>query len=59
MLMSEIVLAGSPYASAELDYRQERALRGFGRSRGPRRRWLPRRPTLKLPEQRRRPVAVA
>jgi hypothetical protein len=59
MLMSEIVLAGTPYASAEISYRQERAQRGFGRSRGPRRRWVPRRPTLKLPEQRRRPVAVA
>ncbi|MGN6577719.1 MAG: hypothetical protein ACTHKG_18760 [Nocardioides sp.] len=59
MLMSEIVLAGTPYASAELGYREERARHGFARTRGPRRRWLPRRPTLKLPEQRRRPVAVA
>ncbi len=59
MMMSEIVLAGTPYASAELEYRRERAQRGYGRARGPRRRWLPRRPTLKLPQQRRRPVAVA
>jgi hypothetical protein len=59
MLMSEIVLAGTPYASTELRYRRERALRSTGRSRGPRRRWLSRRPTLKLPQQRRRPLAVA
>jgi hypothetical protein len=59
MLTSEIVLAGTPFATAEIRYHQERALRGFGRPRGPRRRWLPRRPTLKLPEQRPRPVPVA
>ncbi len=59
MLMSEIVLAATPYASTELKYHQERALRGYGRARGPRRRWLKRRPTLKLPQQRRRPLAVA
>jgi hypothetical protein len=59
MLMSEIVLAGTPYASAEVRYHQERALRGYRRPRSPRRRWLPRRPTLKLPEQRPRPLPVA
>ena len=59
MLMSEIVLAGTPYASAEVRYHQERAVRGFSRSHGPRRRWLARRPTMKLPQQRRRPLAVA
>ena len=59
MLMSEIVLAGTPYASAEIAYRRERAVRSFGRSYGPRRRWLRRRPTMKLPQQRRRPLAVA
>lgn len=65
MMMSEIASAVmDPFWSAEMDYRRERARELYaGRSIGAkargRRRWLPRRPTLKLPQQRRRPVAVA
>jgi hypothetical protein len=66
MMMSEIAGAVMDpfWAAAEIHYRQERARESYGRrssgkpARG-RRRWLPRRPTLKLPQQRRRPVAVA
>ena len=66
MMMSEIASAVMDpfWATAEISYRQERAREEYGRrssakkARG-RRRWLPRRPTLKLPQQRRRPVAVA
>jgi hypothetical protein len=65
MKMSEIAnTALQPFWSAELDYRRERAQRsysqrGFGKPAGGRRRWVPRRPSLKLPQQRRRPIAVA
>jgi hypothetical protein len=61
MMMSEIILAGSePFWSAELDYRRERAQRTFKEATGGRRRHrVRRRPTLKLPHVRRRPVAVA
>lgn len=64
MMMSEIASAVmDPFWSAEMDYRQGRARElyaGHARDqRGGRRRWLPRRPTLKLPQQRRRPLAVA
>lgn len=65
MKMSEIATAVMDpfWATAEISYRQERARdsyhrRSFDKPRRPRR-WLPRRPTLKLPQQRRRPVAVA
>jgi hypothetical protein len=65
MMMSEIASAVMDpfWASAEISYRQERARQTYNRSSGKksggRRRWIPRRPTLKLPQQRRRPVAVA
>lgn len=65
MMMSEIANAlMDPFWSAEMSYRQERARKSYGRSSfgkpaGGRRKWFPRRPTLKLPQQRRRPVAVA
>ncbi|QNN54221.1 hypothetical protein [Nocardioides mesophilus] len=63
MKMSEIAAAGfQPFWSAEIQYRQERARRDYHqRPLGPRgrRHWLPRRPGLKLPGQRRRPLAVA
>jgi hypothetical protein len=65
MMMSEIASAVmDPFWSAEMSYRQERARqvynrRSSGKPAGGRRRWVPRRPTLKLPQQRRRPVAVA
>ncbi len=60
MRMSEFaVVAYEPYWSAELAYRREQADRT--RPAGPRvrRHWLPRRPGLRLPQQRRRPVAIA
>jgi hypothetical protein len=57
--MSEIANTGlQPYWSAELDYRRERLQRSFG-GRGRRRMRIRRRPTMKLPQQRPRPVAVA
>ena len=66
MKMSEIASAVMDpfWATAEISYRQERARESYGRrstgkKSGGRRRWVPRRPTLKLPQQRRRPVAVA
>jgi hypothetical protein len=59
MMMSEIASAAmEPFWSAELEYRRERAARSFGAG-GRRRRWVPRRPSLKLPHQRQRPIAVA
>lgn len=60
MMMSEIYSAAAqPFWSAELDYRRDRAERAYGRRKGGRRRWVPRRPGLKLPTAPRRPVAVA
>lgn len=60
MMMSEIYTAAAqPFWAAELEYRRERAERSFGKSKGGRRRWVPRRPGLRLPTPRRRPVAVA
>lgn len=65
MMMSQIASAVmDPFWSAEMSYRQERARQAYagrstGRRSGGRRRWVPRRPALKLPQQRRRPVAVA
>ncbi len=57
--MSEIAsFARQPFAMAEFQYRAERARRTFQRPTKPRR-WVPRRPTLKLPPPRRRPLAVA
>ncbi len=59
MMMSEIASAAmDPFWAAEIDYRRERAQRAWGG--GSRRRWrVRRRPTLTLPQQRRRPLAVA
>lgn len=62
MMMSEIFSAASePFWNAELEYRRERAQRYLrpGGAGGRKRRWIPRRPTLKLPQSRPRPVAVA
>ena len=65
MKMSEIATAAlQPFWSAELDYRRERAQRSysqrsFDKPAGGRRRWVPRRPSLKLSPKRRRPIAVA
>lgn len=66
MMMSEITGAVMDpfWAAAEIHYRQGRARESYNRrssskKSGGRRRWIPRRPTLKLPRQRRRPVAVA
>ena len=57
--MSEIAnTALDAFWSAELEYRRERAARSFG-GRGRRRMRIRRRPTLKLPQQGPRPVAVA
>ena len=57
--MSEIANAtAGTFWAAELDYRRERAQRSFG-NRGRRRLRLRRRPTLKLPQRGRRPVAIA
>ena len=59
MMMSEIAGAVmEPFWSAEMHYRRERAARSFG-SGGRRRFRIRRRPTLKLPQQSARPVAVA
>jgi hypothetical protein len=65
MMMSQMASAVMDpfWAAAEIHYRQERARESYSRrsagKKGGRRRWIPRRPTLKLPQQRRRPVAVA
>jgi hypothetical protein len=59
MMMSEIAGAVmEPFWSAELDYRRQRAERSFSKG-GRRRLRIRRRPTLKLPQQGARPVAVA
>ena len=59
MLMSEMMNGSlESFWTSELDYRRGRAVRSFGTG-GLRRLRLRRRPTLKLPEQRRRPLAVA
>jgi hypothetical protein len=59
MMMSEMMNGSlQSFWTSELDYRRGRAVRSFGTG-GLRRLRLRRRPTLKLPEQRRRPLAVA
>ena len=59
MMMSEIASAAlEPFWKAEIDYRRERASRSWGQG-GRRRLRIRRRPTLKLPQPGRRPVAVA
>ena len=46
-----------PFLTAEIKYRQQHLAEQYGRS--PRRFRVPRRPTLRLPHPRRRPLSVA
>ena len=46
-----------PFLAAEIEYRQHRAAEQYGKHS--RRHWVPRRPSLKLPHPRRRPLSVA
>jgi hypothetical protein len=56
--MSTMTMTPEPFLSAEIEYRQHRAAEQY--AKGPRRRhWVPRRPSLKLPHPRRRPLSVA
>ena len=53
-----MTMTPEPFLSAEIEYRQQRAAELY--AKGARRRhWVPRRPSLKLPNARRRPLAVA
>ncbi len=56
--MQPQVMFYEPFYQAEMAYRRELLARGFRRRRHPRH-WVPRRPSLKLPHPRRRPLAVA
>jgi hypothetical protein len=51
------MMTPEPFLSAEIEYRQQRAAAQY--SKGRRRHWVPRRPSLRLPQQRRRPLSVA
>jgi hypothetical protein len=53
-----MTMTPEPFLSAEIEYRQQRITDLYA-SGSRRRHWVPRRPTLKLPHTRRRPVAVA
>jgi hypothetical protein len=48
-----------PFLTAEIEYRQQHAAELYNRHPKGRRHWVPRRPTLKLPTSRRRPLTVA
>jgi hypothetical protein len=52
-----MLMALEPYVSAEIDYRLDRAAKQFGQPKG-RRHWVPRRPSLRLPPMRPRPLPV-
>jgi hypothetical protein len=56
--MTMMTMMPEPFLSAEIEYRQHRAAEQYGKSSG-RRHWVPRRPSLKLPQVRRRPLSVA
>lgn len=53
-----MMMTPEPFLQAEIEYRQHRAAEQYGKTRG-RRHWVPRRPSLKLPQVRRRPLSVA
>jgi hypothetical protein len=53
-----MTMTPEPFLTAEIEYRQHRVGEQFAKAKG-RRHWVPRRPSLKLPNPRRRPVAVA
>jgi hypothetical protein len=53
-----MMMTPEPFLSAEIEYRQHRAAEQYSKG-GRRRHWVPRRPSLKLPQQRRRPLPVA
>ena len=53
-----MTMTQEPFLSAEIEYRQHRAHEQYGQPTG-RRHWVPRRPSLKLPQSRRRPLPVA
>ncbi len=55
--MTMMLMTPEPFLSAEIEYRQHRAAEQY--SKGGRRHWVPRRPSLRLPQQRRRPLSVA
>ena len=52
-----MTMTPEPFLSAEIEYRQQHLAEQYS-PRG-RRYWVPRRPTMKLPSSRRRPVALA
>ena len=58
-----MMVYAEPFLTAEIDYRRQRAAQQYGRAAGKpaggRRHWVPRRPSLKLPQVRRRPLSVA
>jgi hypothetical protein len=59
MMQSQILLAGQePFLAAEVSYHRETVTRGFPKHSHPHH-WVPRRPHLRLPRPRRRPLAVA
>ena len=55
--IDDMMMTPEPFLSAEIEYRQHRTGRAV-RQAG-RRHWVPRRPSLRLPHPRRRPLSVA
>jgi hypothetical protein len=51
------MMTPEPFLSAEIAYRQQHLTEQY--SKGRRRHWVPRRPSLRLPHPRRRPLSVA
>ena len=51
-----MMMTPEPFLSAEIEYRQHHLAEQY--TKGPRH-WVPRRPSLKLPHPRRRPLSVA
>ena len=53
-----MMMTPEPFLSAEIEYRQQHLAEQYSRVER-RRHWVPRRPSLKLPQSRRRPLTVA
>jgi hypothetical protein len=51
------MMTPEPFLSAEIAYRQQHLTEQY--SKGRRRHWVPRRPSLRLPHPRRQPLSVA
>jgi hypothetical protein len=51
-----IMMTPEPFLSAEIEYRQHHLADQYTKGR---RYWVPRRPSLKVPHPRRRPLSVA